>query len=77
MAEGNPYQNEIDSFEAENTALREQRDALLAALNLIRFNWAGHSRACATALHTHGKCDCDWPLVRDKCDDAIALTEQS
>lgn len=45
---------------------------LVEALKLIRFNWAGHSEACAV-LH-HGKCDCDWPIVADKCDAVLLAT---
>ena len=59
----------------ESTRLLAQRDALNEALKLIRFKWAGHSEVCVTVLHRSGKCDCDWPMVRDKCDAAIAQTE--
>lgn len=44
--------------------------AMRGALSFIRNNWAGHSPACNGGLDD--KCDCDWPVVRDKCDAALS-----
>lgn len=51
-------------------------EALVEALKLIRFQWAGHSEACESVLRkAGGKCDCDWPMVSSTCDAALKLAE--
>jgi hypothetical protein len=61
---------------AELTRLRAQKAALVEALKFIRTSWAGHSEQCnLVKTHDLGPCDCDWPMVRDKCDAALAQAE--
>lgn len=63
--------------QAENERLTALNAELVEALKFIRFNWAGHSEACASVDIPGDKCDCDWPIVRDKCDAALSKAEVS
>lgn len=54
-----------------NARLIASAPALLAALEMIRFNWAGHAEQCRGVIEGFHKCDCDWPKVAKQCDAAI------
>lgn len=46
---------------------------LVAALKLVRFNWAGHAEECAfVKTRYRDKCDCDWPKIAAQIDAALA-----
>lgn len=64
------FAEKIERLERERAVLEAQAAAMREALSFIRNNWAGHSPACDGGLDD--KCDCDWPVVRDKCDAALS-----
>ncbi len=63
--------------EAEaNSRLIAAAPDLLAALRVIRQQWAGHSEVCAAvASMNKSKCDCDWPKIAAQCDAALTKAQ--
>jgi hypothetical protein len=67
------YTDGAHSFHEADARLIAAAPDLLAALNMIRHQWAGHAEECAYVTSRYKqRCNCDWTKVAAQCDAAIA-----